>query len=356
MAKKTLGYAKLIWTCPNCNTRNPGPVKTCQSCGSPQPKDVEFEQASQEDLLKDAEEIRKARAGADIHCPYCGTRNPAGSVTCSQCHGDLREGKKRTSGRVVGAFRNKAAEKIKCPACGAWNDPDAAKCAECGSRLGRVSEKKTQAAGGKALSNSAKIVMAVVGLAIAGGLCFLVSRVFKRDTLGGTVKDVNWQRSMQVEQYQIVELEDWWDEIPQSAEVIYCEEAYRYTSSDPVDNSVEVCGTPYTIDQGSGYAEVVQDCEYQVYEEYCSYQTEAWIAVDTITSSGSSLQASWPNISAGSNQRTGSRSEEYVILFETNDGIKRFVTSDYTLFQRCTIGSRWELSEDGFGNILNISQ
>ena len=37
MTTKSKGFIKMEWTCPNCNTRNPGPVKTCQSCGAPQP-------------------------------------------------------------------------------------------------------------------------------------------------------------------------------------------------------------------------------------------------------------------------------------------------------------------------------
>ena len=42
MARKTLGFVPLIWQCPHCETQNPGPIKTCTSCGAPQPDNVDF--------------------------------------------------------------------------------------------------------------------------------------------------------------------------------------------------------------------------------------------------------------------------------------------------------------------------
>ena len=89
MARKKLGHIELQWTCPNCNGINPGPEKTCGNCGAPQPEDVEFEQADRQELITDEEKITKAEAGADIHCPYCGTRNPTGTEVCNNFGGDL---------------------------------------------------------------------------------------------------------------------------------------------------------------------------------------------------------------------------------------------------------------------------
>ncbi|MGQ9683479.1 MAG: zinc finger protein [Anaerolineae bacterium] len=80
MPKESLGYVRLEWTCPNCGTRNPGPQNKCAGCGAPQPADTAFTQAPQEQLLTDQAEIARAVSGADVHCPYCGARNPAGSA------------------------------------------------------------------------------------------------------------------------------------------------------------------------------------------------------------------------------------------------------------------------------------
>ena len=135
MTRKTVGYVELVWTCPRCSTKNPGPQKFCNGCGGPQPDNVQFEQAAQEKLLTDASAISRAKAGPDIHCPYCSARNPAGVKFCGSCGGNLAEGLARQKGRVVGAFRSGPAPKVKCPACGTENVADAGRCSNCGSPL-----------------------------------------------------------------------------------------------------------------------------------------------------------------------------------------------------------------------------
>ncbi|HEX5840666.1 MAG TPA: zinc-ribbon domain-containing protein, partial [Anaerolineales bacterium] len=99
--RRTLGYIQNEWTCPNCGTRNKGGSKTCENCGAPQPENVQFELPSEQKLVTDDKQIDAAKKGADIHCPFCGTRNPADAETCSQCGGDLTEGKSREVGRLM---------------------------------------------------------------------------------------------------------------------------------------------------------------------------------------------------------------------------------------------------------------
>jgi ribosomal protein L40E len=135
MTKETLGYVRLEWTCPNCSSRNPGPQKTCGSCGAAQPENVEFEQAAQEELVTDEAAIARAKAGPDVHCAFCGARNPAGIENCTQCGADLTEAVTRDSGRVIGAHRDKPAQPVPCPSCGAMNPASALECAACGAPL-----------------------------------------------------------------------------------------------------------------------------------------------------------------------------------------------------------------------------
>ena len=77
--QKEVGYVELEWTCPRCQARNAGTVKTCATCGVPQPADVEFEAPPQAEIIAkesvEAQEVAKAvAAGADVYCPFCGTR------------------------------------------------------------------------------------------------------------------------------------------------------------------------------------------------------------------------------------------------------------------------------------------
>ena len=101
--RRTVGYVQNEWVCPNCQTRNKGGEKTCENCGAPQPENVQFQLPSEQKFVTDEKKIEAAQAGADIHCGFCGTRNPATAETCSQCGADLKEGKARESGRQMQA-------------------------------------------------------------------------------------------------------------------------------------------------------------------------------------------------------------------------------------------------------------
>lgn len=99
----TKGVIELEWVCPNCDSRNRGSKKACENCGAPQPENVKFQRPSEEKIITDEKVVAAAKSGADIHCGFCGTRNPVTATTCSQCGGDLKEGMARQAGQVLQA-------------------------------------------------------------------------------------------------------------------------------------------------------------------------------------------------------------------------------------------------------------
>ena len=116
-------------------------------------------------------------------------------------------------------------------------------------------------------------------------------------------------------------LQGWADAIPGGAAVGACEFRYSYTAAEPQPVSTEVCGTPYTVDQGTGFGEVVQDCVYEMYAEYCEYQVEQWVAVDQLSLTGQrSLPRNCRKPPLAAAQRSGDSSAEYTILFNTDQG------------------------------------
>ena len=355
MARKSIGYTKLIWICPNCQTRNPGPKKVCSTCGSPQPDDVHFIQADKEEILRQKADILRAKKGADIHCPFCGTRNTADAKICTQCGGKITGGKKRAAGRVVGAHKSGRGEGIVCTTCGTRNKPNAPRCSHCRGPLSTGREaigKNTLAAGSQQSGKMIWIVVGILAVLIAG---MLIARGCIRSISVGTVDRSKWVRTVAVEQYITVIREDWLDEIPATAYISSCDDRYRYSSSQPGENTIEVCGTPYTIDDGTGYGEIVQDCEYEVYDSYCEYEINDWEVVEVLQMEGYGPNVSWPVVESYSNQRAGELSETYTIWFQTGEGSYSFETDDYSLFTSLREGSQWELSFDGYGNIRDVS-
>src|SRR5215216_6391740 len=136
-SRRTIGYIQNEWTCPNCGTRNKGETKTCENCGAPQPENVQFELPSEQKFVTDENQVNAAQGGADIHCPFCGTRNPASAKTCSQCGGDLVGGKARETGRIMQA-PPPPPKVIKCTNCGTENPGTNSVCSNCGSPLPKI--------------------------------------------------------------------------------------------------------------------------------------------------------------------------------------------------------------------------
>lgn len=361
MAKKTLGYVQLEWTCPNCGTRNPGPQKQCASCGASQPDDVAFEQAPQEELITDEAKIAQAKAGPDIHCFYCGTRNPAGAETCSQCGGDLTQGAARASGQVLGAHRTAPAEPITCPACGTPNPPSAPKCANCGASLVQPQAAPQPAppvAPAKAAPAPQRrfnpILLVPLLLLCCLGVFAFIFLSGQTDDVTARVAAISWSRSIAIEELRPVTRETWFDEIPAGGVVGVCTQRVHHTQDSPALNSEEVCGTPYTVDTGSGFGEVRQDCQYRVYADWCEYSIDEWQRVDVATLTGDDFSPRWPVLGLDSRRREGAQEEKYEVTFVTEGETYRYRPRTAAEYSQFDVGSRWLLQVNTFGQVVGV--
>lgn len=356
MAKESLGYVELEWTCPFCNTRNPGRVKVCGNCGAPQPKDVQFEQAAEDKVVADKEGLEMAKGGPDVHCPFCGTRNLAGATKCVRCGGDLTGAEKRESGQVLGAQQTKPAPEITCEYCGTKNPATNTKCVNCGSALSKAPRPKPAAApAAPAKMNPAFLVIGVViALIICGAIAFFFMRGARTEQNIARVSDVNWTRSVVVLGFAPVVRSAWADQIPQDADVNQCSERERGRSSFPTENSEQICGTPYVEDEGTGFGELVQDCEYIVYDDYCDYSVVELLPIGVIEEGGSDLNPFWPETRLEQDQQLGERNETYQITFNVEGEPYVYETTDVDEFLRFQPGSDWQLEINGFGDIVGI--
>jgi hypothetical protein len=125
----------------------------------------------------------------------------------------------------------------------------------------------------------------------------------------------------------------------------------RSTSDTPQPGAREVCGTPYTLDTGTGMGKVVQDCVYEVYDDYCTYTTLQWGVINTVVQRGSGLSAAWPSANLRAGEELGQRSEKYVCVVTANDREYSFdLRSDE--FDLCQPGSQWKLEVNALGGVV----
>ena len=357
---KELGYVELEWTCPTCKTRNPGTQKFCSGCGAAQPQDVKFETPAQAELIQDKEKIAEAKVGPDIHCGFCGARNPATAKVCHQCGADLTQGKARQAGQVVGAYDPNAPKEVKCSACGMMNPASAKTCSRCGAPLGKPAPAPASAPMPAAAAGGGGMTWIFIGVAVLVviGLVAFVFMGMRTSARTATVSDARWERSIQIVAPMPVSASAWRNQLPAGAANVSCRQEFRYTSSQPVEGSREVCGTPYTVDTGTGLGRVVQDCEYEVYDDMCSFTTMQLGVINTVVSSGSALQGNgfvpkWPVASLAANQQLGNRSEQYVCVFSGDGEEYSFTVRTETEYEQCQPGSRWELEVNSFGSVVS---
>lgn len=346
--RRTLGYVQNEWICPNCNTRNKGGAKTCENCGAPQPENVQFELPSEQKLVTDQASINAAKEGPDIHCPFCGTRNPASAKTCSQCGGDLTGAKAREAGRLMQASPPQP-KIVKCDNCGTENPSTNAVCSNCGSPLPKLVAPAIapQAASGPNLGKPIapkKTNWLLIGgiLAALAVCCVVLGALFlPSKAVEATVVDVHWQTSVPVQEIHAVDYNNERGSPPSDAYDVSCR-----------DDSRDVCEQK-TIDKGNGYSEVVEECHTET-EQYCSYTVDEWTTIQTYPLDGNDLQPSYdyPNIS--SEQRLGDPSEELTVTFSTPDGEEIYSPNTVSEFEQFTIGSMWVLKMNLAGSVVSV--
>ena len=348
--RESKGFVQLEWICPNCDGRNPGSIKTCASCGAPQPDNVQFQRAANEKLVTDEKLVQAAKRGADIHCGFCGTRNPSNAVTCSQCGGDIKEGKARTAGQVLQAAATPP-KVVTCTNCGAENPGTERTCAKCGSPLPRAvapqaefgQVKAAPAQKGTERKKPSWLLFGGIGTLLLTCIAILFMFVFPSKSVQGTVADVRWQTSMPVQEIQAVNYSNERGSAPSDAYNVSC-----HTESE------EVCEEK-TVDQGNGFAEVVQECHTES-QQYCSYTVDEWTTIQTYDLSGSDLFPVYENPSIASDQRLGSASEDLTVFFSTSDGQETYSPGSISEFQQFQIGSVWTLKMNALGGVLSVER
>lgn len=348
MERRSKGFVKLEWVCPNCNSRNPGPVKTCQNCGAPQPENVQFKRAAEEQLITDEKAIEVARAGADIHCGFCGARNPATATVCSQCGADLKEGKARQAGEVLQAAPTPP-KAVTCTNCGTENPSSSLMCSKCGAPLPKATIPQPAPIQASAMPG-VKPKSKAFNWLIAGGigtflvLCcaaILFLFVLPSRSVQGTVSNVSWQTSVPVQEVQSVNYYDQSGDPPSGAYNVSCR-----------TDSQQVCEDK-TVDKGNGYGEVVTECRTED-QKYCDYTLDEWKTIQTYDLNGTDLNPVYASPNISMDQRTGSASSTLTVYFDTSDGQIAYSPGSVDEFQQFQPGTTWTLKLNAVGGVVGV--
>jgi len=351
MQKNSKGVVQLEWVCPNCNGRNPGPVKNCENCGAAQPDNVQFQRAAEEKLITDEKVVAAAKAGADIHCGFCGTRNPATALTCSQCGADLKEGKSRQAGQALKAAPTPP-KVITCANCGSENPGSAKICTNCGAPINTAASAPTPMAAAVQSGAMPRAKAKPFNWKVAGGIgafllfcCIAIVAMFliPSKTTDGTVSNVYWKTSVPVQEVRAVDYSNERGNPPSDAYNLSCR-----------TESQEICEDK-TIDKGNGYAEVVQECHTES-DQYCSYTVDEWQTIQTYDLDGTDLYPAYAEPTIFADQRIGNNSTDLTVYFSTSSGQETYSPDSVSEFQQFEIGSQWTLRLNILGGVVSVER
>lgn len=351
------------WDCQYCGTiGNLGRYRQCQNCGRSRPEGTKFYLADDVQVT-DKKLQRQALVGPDWVCEFCGTSNAADIQICGSCGAPREESspvQKVTDYEPGGA-----------PTSGDMTfdkEPDSKEPAE---------EKQ---------KSRPKIpIIAVVVAAVVGILCLAIGAflIFGSSDTEAVVSGFEWERTVEIEQFQTVVEEDW--QLPNEARLIsQREEIHHYdqildhyeTRQREVQEQVQVGSETYVCGQrdlGNGFFEDIE-CDRPIYETKTrietfeepiyrdepvfqtlyTYEIDKWIVVNTETSSGNDHEPYWPRVNLSNDEREGDTEEYYVVVFTDSEGnIYDWETSpdDWRSFER---GQQVILKLSALGTISEI--
>jgi len=194
----------------------------------------------------------------------------------------------------------------------------------------------------------------LVGLLACAGVWFLVRALGQTTTTVGTVDAAQWTYSIEMEQLGPVEHEAWHDQVPSGARLGGCTSRLRQTVDEPVPGATEVCGTPYVEDTGTGHGRVVQDCQYQVADDWCRFTVQEWISAGEEEAAGSDMNPFWPAVATSAGRRERGRVETYRVSFDADGSRPVYGPASLDEFQQFVPGSRWELEVNRMGGVVAV--
>jgi hypothetical protein len=157
------------------------------------------------------------------------------------------------------------------------------------------------------------------------------------------VTNLQWQTSVPVQEIQTVNYSNERGSAPSDAYNVSCQ-----------TDSQEVCEEK-TVDQGNGFAEVVQECHTES-EQYCDYTVDEWTTIQTYTLDGNDNYPVYEDPNLASGQRLGTATETLTVIFSTPDGQKNYSTDSVSEFQQFGIGSEWNLKMNAMGGVMSVER
>lgn len=320
------------WDCFHCgNIGNLGPHLHCSQCGGPRRKDVRFYLPTDAQVVEDETTLKEAKEGTDWVCVFCANNNRSSYDACVSCGGLKSDSEAK--------LEEKEYTLDKVP----------------------TSSEESDNYEPQPMGSSSNPVLKYGGYTLLAILAYILLGLISSD-IEVTVEAIEWNRSIEVEEYRQVEEDGW--AVPSGGQIIKQERAVHHydrrvvgyqtrtrTVQEPVGSEPYVCGQR---DLGNGYFEDVvchrtiysprqESYEEPVYQEFPVYKTRFWYNIyrwkpyKNYDTKGTDKLPEWENLpdfikSQTNEYRVSAEKEAYYfkIIDHKNEG--HWYKSDYTFW------------------------
>jgi len=337
---------------------------------------VEFFLEDDAATVSNANLLKQANAGADWICRYCSGNNRAFDTQCSSC-GSMRSDKDK---QLVEETRG----------VNDWSEH-----AQKAARIVPPSQNFQESQPKKSFFSSRLFKFGLLGLggltamfvALLGILVYISTLTYPAEV---EVTNLEWTRTIALEEYKTVTETAWEGEVPPNARVQSQTRAVHHTDkvadgtrsvpetyTEQVSDGTEryVCGrtskkngffedkyctrTKYkTVTKTRNKTETVYK-DMPVYKTRYSYSIDKWVAAEEKTTSGTDFNPQWAIVQTDNvHTRTGKRTESYNLLCKELGGDNKLhkiklTADDWSKFKS---GDRLHGKKDFFGDLVSIDE
>lgn len=338
------------WNCPSCSALNRGRDLDCRHCGARKDARVE-DRVSGPDApeVTDPALLRKATAGPNWTCEYCGGQDRNLQGECDHCGGLKSQPSAETSLPSARLVRD-------------LDPPPLWKRRLIGPIVGW------------------QLAIILASLAVLGSIVWLFIWIFTPRVVHSHVSATSWEYTVNLrERAQFHEGGEWgrpgtkgfYDD---PAFNVSCDSRYYGTQDcdpyrcNPRQVSYSCNCTSYSCNCTSscssnrnGFSTCKQTCstctrcgtcyrtEYStcyhqcpIYRDWCSYDYYDWPIKATQKTQGSDQSCRWPEMSADDNQRL-QKTEKYDVQFKDEEDVFEYVPESLAAYKQFTVGEAWTL-------------
>lgn len=344
-------FIENVWRCSSCKASNKGRDLNCSKCGARKSADLEYDTMSSGEEITDPELLKKAKAGANWICEFCGgeERNLRGD--CTQCGGlkSLPKAKvSKTSDPLINDIKPW------------WSNP---------ANIGQAIKRNP--------TRTAVIASVVAG---SGLLAMFLVWLFTPKHVDAKVDGIQWSYTSNLRERQIKHDSEWGHPgnkgfYKEPAFNVSCKSEYYGTEDchphdcNPHRVSYSCNCTSYDcncrttcVDQKNGFSRCSESCsrcnkcdtcyrtEYDtcydqcpVYKDRCEYDYYEWPISRTESTSGEDHKVYWPPLRALPPDQRLQNIEKYQVNFSCQGESYEYTPANLTDFNRFDVGQFWRL-------------